>query len=373
MAGPTINTQPAAIGQFASIGDIVALGTTQLTELAHTYEQFHGDPLAKFYTKRTVNNNVIMMERIRRGLGIAPLVTLGGNDVITDGMTVEQRAVTPFATRESDFIPDYIVQMLREPGTTNTLWGEQMVAERVQRLVQRQNFFWQVMRTKLLADGIIAYTDPRTGAAISLDAGIPSTNVKDVSGTPATDFADLVNCKPVSVIRFFKALIRNMAKATPKYIVMASELRDILTLNPEVVARQEGFGGGPITQFVQFNNGDLTHIAGLEIITIDTIYEDPVTKVKRKVWPIEWVTLLVDAHPETPGVTLGREDHCLGEGPTPGMWMRDGGPTLPPAAPGRAIQIGDAGVPYIMYPEWVGRLKVSTAAALNALIDQTKI
>lgn len=372
MSGPSIQVPPASIGTFASVGDITALGTTQLTELAQTFEQFGGDPLARLFTTRTVNNNVIFRERLRKGLGVSPLVQLGGNDRVTDSMTVEQQAILPFHVRESDFIPEYIVNMLRQPGTPNALWGEQMVSERVQRLVARHNLFWQIMRTKMLLGGI-SYTDPRTGVNLSLSANIPGTNLQSVASS-ANDFANLTTAKPIQVLRFFRSLIRNVSKADPSLLVMSSELRDILTMMTDVIARQEGFGAGPITKFVAFNDmGELSAIAGMKIETVDTIYEDPVTGVKQKVWPIEKIACVVESHPEAPGVTPGRLDYCIGEGPTPGLWMRDGGPTLPPSAPGRSMQLGNSGVPYLQYPEWVGILTVSTPAALNALIPQNVI
>ena len=372
MPGPNLQAPAPQVGAYTDIGDIAALGTTQMTELAHTYEQFHGNPLMDLFHVRNVEQSVIMIERMRMGVGIAPLVRMGGVDRMTDSPTIEQRYVAPLTIRESDFIPQHVINILRQPGTPNQRWGEQQVQMRVQRLTQRSNFFWQVMMAKVLVENGINYTDPRTGESVSVSSGIPSTNIKTLVGS-GNEFENLTTAKPIDVLRFFRGLLRNIAKATPDTLIMSSELRDILTLNTQVIARQEGFGAGPITQFVRFEDGDLVSIAGLKIRTVDTIYEDPATGLKKKLWPIDKVVVLVTNHAETPGVKIGRMDYCMGESPDggTGLWVRDGGPTLPPYAPGRAIQMGNTGMPYLFNPDWAGILTVGDKAALEALIPQT--
>ncbi|GBF34138.1 hypothetical protein DCCM_3250 [Desulfocucumis palustris] len=54
------------------------------------------------------------------------------------------------------------------------------------------------------------------------------------------------------------------------------------------------------------------------------------------------------------GDPLGRTDYVMGEHPQgkPGIWSR-AADTVPPAAPGVLVQVGRAGMPYLLHPDWV--------------------
>ncbi|ADY55129.1 hypothetical protein Sgly_0772 [Syntrophobotulus glycolicus DSM 8271] len=57
---------------------------------------------------------------------------------------------------------------------------------------------------------------------------------------------------------------------------------------------------------------------------------------------------------EFAGETVGRTDFVIGEHPEgkPGIWSRAAN-SIPPAAPGVIVQIGRAGAPYLLHPDWV--------------------
>lgn len=63
---------------------------------------------------------------------------------------------------------------------------------------------------------------------------------------------------------------------------------------------------------------------------------------------------IVIACNEYGGEPLGRTDFVMGEHPEgkPGIWSR-AAETIPPSAPGTLVQIGRAGMPYLLHPDWV--------------------
>lgn len=359
----------AAVNQFAPVGDIASLGTTVLTRLALTFEQFSGNPILRFFPRETTMNSSITIERVREGVGVAPLVAPGFTDVLTDNAQVERMNVFPAYVRETDFVPQNIINDLRKVGTLNEKEGKEFIAKRVQRLTNRNNHLYVMLMAQVLLGGI-NYTDPRTKQSINVQTGIPTSNMFDVVAAGLPGFANQVSSTPVELFKRFRRRIFNIAKVEPKYIIMTSELQTILEGNAEILRRQE-VSFLSQTGFVTFNEGKLTHIAGMEILCFDHVYQDPVSSATQKLWPINKVVLASEAHPDFPGESVGRMMHCIGEDPAgrPGLWMRSGPDTTPPAAPGRSIQIGNSGLPYLMYPDWIGIMTVDTVAALTALID----
>jgi len=360
---------PANVTPFVQVGDLASLGTTVLTKMAQVFEQFPGDPLAQFFPAETTMNTSITIERVRNGVGVAPLVEPGFTDVLTDNAQVERMQIFPAYVRESDFIPQNVVNDLRKVGTLNEKEGKEFIARRIRRMTERNNHLFGILRAKLLLGGI-NYTDPRTKKSINVSANIPASNLYDVVAAGGAGWADQANALPVRTLINFRRKIFNIAKVEPAYVIMTSDLQAILENNAEVLRRQE-VSFLSQTGFVTFTDGKLTKIAGMEIITVDHVYQDPVTNAVSKVWPINKVVILCKNHPQMSGELLGRTQYCVGEDPMgrPGMWVRTGPDTQPPAAPGRSMQMGNAGLPYMIYPEWVGVLTVDSVANLSAIID----
>lgn len=359
----------AQVNQFAAVGDIASLGTTVLTKLAQTFEQFSGDPISRFFPSETTLNSSITIERVREGVGVAPLVTPGFTDALTDNAQVERMNVFPAYVRESDNIPMNVINDLRKVGTLNEKEGKEFIAKRLRRLTNRSNHLFTMLKAQVLLGGI-NYTDPRTKQSINVPSGIPASNLFDVVAAGLPGFSNQANSTPVELLKRFRRKIFNVAKVEPKYIIMTSDLQTILEGNAEVLRRQE-VSFLSQTGFVTFTEGKLTHIAGMEILCFDHVYQDPASSAVSKLWPINKIVLASDAHPDFAGESLGKMMYCIGEDPAgrPGLWVRSGPDSTPPAAPSRSIQIGNSGLPYLIYPDWVGIMTVDSVANLTALVD----
>lgn len=360
------------VNAFATVGDILALGTTVMTDLAKYYEQFPVNPvIAQCFPVRTTNDQTIMIERVIEGVGIAPLVTPGLTDVLTDNMSVDRMTAVPAFLRESDFITSNIVNNLRKVGTLNEREGKEMIARRIQRMTNRMNLAWTVFQVQMLLGGI-NYTDPRTNVSLNLSANIPAGNLKAYNGTsPFTGWSSQANATPVTDLINFRQYIYNQSKVEPDTLVMTSDLRTILQNNAEILKRQE-VSFLSQTGYVTIKEGKLVQIAGMNIETFDVVYQDPSNPAQpAKVWPINKVAVFASRHPVDKEQSVGRLVKCVGEDPAgrPGLWVRSGPDTNPPAAPGRSVQMGDSGLPFLVYPNWVGILTVDSVANLTAIVN----
>ncbi len=361
---------PQAIATaWVGVGDLASLGTTVLTKLAQVFEQFPGDPIADFFVDETTQNTSITIERVRDGVGIAPLVEPGQVDVFTDNSQTDRMQVFPAYSRESDFVPMNVVNDLRKVGTLNEKEGKEFIARRIRRMTNRNQHLYAVLRAQLLLGGI-NYRDPRTKKGINVSANIPASNLVNLLALGLPGWSDRVNSTPVTTLKNFRRRIWNVAKVEPKYILMTSDLQEILENNAEILKRQE-VSFLSQTGFVTFTDGKLTKIAGLEVICIDHVWQDPVTGAVKKIWPINKVVIVAKEHPIQKSEKLGYTQYCIGEDPMgrSGLWVRSAPDSPAPAAPGRSMQMGNAGLPYFVYPEWIGILTVDTEAALTAIID----
>lgn len=355
---------------WTGLGDLAALGTTALTTMAETFEQFPGDPGAQFFDVRTVNSSTVIVERMAEGVGIAPLVNPGFPDVLTDNAQAERRTVTPAYTRESDYIPNHVINDLRKLGTPNEKEGLEWIAKRMQRLVNRSNALFAVLRYQCLL-GAIAYTDPRTNITINVSSNLPASNLIDLNAGPAARRWDNLNTSlPITDLRRFRQVVKNQGKTEPTDILMSSDLLTIIEENAQILARQEAFNQ---TGFVTYSGGKLTQIAGMNVQTVDMIYQDPFTGRVRKVWPINKVWIGAKNNPQYPGMSLGYMDWTIGEAANmkPGIWSYTNDQNQPPAPPGRSLQVGNSGLPWLLYPNWTGILTVGDANALRALLSDS--
>lgn len=245
--------------------DITALGFTVLTELAKTFENFDS-AIGQFFPSRNVPSYSVKIERVYRGVGMAPVVDPKKPDTFADRSTVQSMDVTPVYSRESDYLDQDTINNLRQPGTLNEKYGKQQVADTVKRLVARNDLLFDFLRSQILLGGI-NYTDPRTNQSVNVPAGIPASHVVSA----ATVWTDLANAKPIDDIESWKLLIRTDGKVEPTHVIMTSLTRSRLSRNAQVLARGESARD---TGFVVFSNGELTRIAGLEIVVQDTVYEE---------------------------------------------------------------------------------------------------
>lgn len=362
--------------------DILSLGGTQLTMLARKFEQFAGDPLAQFFPPQYTQDRTIVIERVTVDLGFSPIVEPGRPDALQPSTKVERMSVFPVYIRESDFIPQDVINNLREPGTLNESNGMRVVADRMQQLVARQNMLWTMLRAMAIL-GAINYTDPRTGMSINVNTGIPANNLVTLGATDGFKnnqgsyvWNDFTNSNPVNDIIKMRRRMLNLAKTPPTHIIMTSDLKTMLETHPKIQEHYlMGQGAGNVTGHVTWQNGEIKSIAGLEIVTFDMIVDDgSVTGTagalsgsvgRHKIWPQNRIAVIARNHQMQPGITLGRTQFAPGEAPDgkPGLWSRSGPDTTPPQAPGRSVQIGNCGLPYVVYPDWIGLMTIAATAA----------
>lgn len=406
---------------YEYVGDIPALGTLQLTRLARSFEELEGTPLDFLFPDEIIEERTIMIETIKEGLGIMPLVRFGvpaGN--FLEPERIERRMEQPAVVREDDFIDQALVNQMRKAGTMNDRDpASAIIQRRTRALVARHNRTKDVLRAMVLQGGI-NYTDPRTNVGINVSTQIPAHNLfrydgwnaNVAAGTTITGsqlkagksltnnknrpeamlFADAVGniaipwtnpqADIVRCLRYLKQYLMNTNKNRYTDIVMSRDLYTLLLENQFIKAYSGNFGviidqntgnfgtansNRPVPEVTFGPGGDITSIAGLNIILVDTMYRDPVTSEIVKVWPTDLVAVVARNHMSDPSATLGFTHHCMGESPDerPGMWMRTGPDQQPPAVPGRSMQLGNSFLPFAVYPQWICLLTVAETSDID--------
>lgn len=327
--------------------DIQTLGGTVLSELAKTFEN-RPTALLPFFPARDVQEKTVRIERIFQGVGMAPIVRAGQPDVFAGNRQVESEEKSPIYGRESKPIPQDIINNLRMPGTVNEKYGRKYVADEIKYLTGRNDSLFDFIRSQALLGGV-DYTDPRTNERIVIDSGIPTDHKVENKIDWSNPEADIVD-----EIEQWKELVKNNGLATPTHLIMNGVRRGILSRHKSVralaeTARDPGK--------VRFLNGELTHIAGLEIVEENKVYEHltqnngVIVPTVQKMVPDDKIVIVSK---ENEGEPFGRTDFVIGENPDgmAGIWSR-ASETLPPAAPGVLLQVGRAGLAYVRYPKWV--------------------
>jgi hypothetical protein len=410
-----MNPENATFYEF--VGELPALGHLQLTKLAQSYEELQSADLSIFFPAETTPERTIVIETMTQGLGMAPLVKLGQPaGAFLEPERIQRRIVEPAIIREDDFLDQGLINQLRMPGTMNSAWTpEQLVARRLQRLVERQQRTLSLLQASVLRGGI-TWNDPRTNVSISVPTGIPLHNYFRYDGfnatlaagapIPNTPFsaakalvpnkarpeaafftnpgtleagvpwtnpnADITRC-----LRLIKQYLMNTNKNVYTHIVMSRDLLTVIQENENIKANLGYVGifqapGAAGISSASANtarpmsvsigvDGDITHLAGLEVVLVDALFRDPETNQIQKMWPSNEVALVAARHFQTPGETLGRTQYCVGESPdqSPGLWVRSGPEPTPPSPPGRSMQLGNSFLPYAMYPQWISLLTVA--------------
>lgn len=404
---------------YQYIGEVPALGGVQLRMLAQSYEILEQDTLDVFFPDRNINERTVTVETIKYGIGTAPLVQPGvpaGNFLGNE--RIERRTFEPVYLREDDFVDQYTINQLREIGTLDTITpAAEFIARRVQRLVNRQSATKKLLKALVLRGGV-NYVDSRTKVGVNVSTNIPVHNffrydgwnavvaagatvgptgaftaakalINNKARTEALLFTDTANRVGVpwtnpnaDIVRTLRMIRRYLANTNKNYmtdIVMSRDLLTVIMENNYIKAYNGtmgifhttpttgylesagGTGGKASPGYVTFDAaGDLTSIAGLNIVFVDDLLPDPETGKLAKIWPANQVALVARTHFQDRSQTLGMCHHPVGESPDqqPGLWMVVGPDQQPPNVPGRAMQLGNAFLPFAMYPQWISVLTV---------------
>lgn len=206
------------------------------------------------------------------------------------------------------------------------------------------------------------------------------------AGVPWTDR----RCDVVRCLRLITQFLYRTNKNRFTEIVMSSDMKTLLHENEYisqfmgvpgmVVADQNkvstNTAGGPFTSsLVTFgSDGEVATLAGLRVRVLDGLYRDPADSTVKNYWPNHRVALVAPRHFRDPSATLGMTHHCVAEAPdaSPGVWMRSGPDQQPPSPPGRTMQMGDAFLPFAVYPHWIAVLDVAEENAIsdNLILSQ---
>jgi hypothetical protein len=401
------------ITDYSYVGDLHSLGSLQLTMLARGFDIVEQGQFDDLFPSTMINERTIVIEQIVEGLGIMPIVRFGvpGGGFVEDDR-IQRRLITPVVVREEDFIEQSFINQLREPGTMNSQWSPQQIIERrIQKLVNRHRRTVDLFRAKILLGGV-SYTDPRTNYSIDVSTQIPAHNFFSYKGFSADIAANalfhgysanqaMTNDKGrpeaflfrstderfgvpwtddradiAYTIRQLKQWLLNTNKNMVTEIIMHSDLLTILQENnliksymgiPAALFMHNGSADfatanqQPPSSFVTLGpGGDLYSIGGLRIRVVNGLYRDPVDNQIKHWWPAHKVALVAAQHMNDPNAKLGMTQHCVGEAEdgSPGVYVRMSGSQEPPAPPGRVMQMGDAFLPFAIYPEWISILDV---------------
>jgi hypothetical protein len=420
MPSPYVIPEPKST-PYQYIGEPPELGSLSLTLLARSFEELEKSDLSDLFPDQINNERTIIIETEVEGIGVMELVRPGiPNGATLENTRLFRRIVEPAFFRANDFIDQYLVNQLRKPGTYNDQNPPaQIVQERIRRMVNRHTRLKDWLRIQCLLGGI-SYTDPRTNVGINVSTQIPQHNFFRYDGWDATlaanatvsmggstytantsltnnvnrkealhftsssqkfgvpwtePSADLVRC-----LRYIKQYLKNTNKNVFTDMYLSSDLYTVLlennyikaymgavgTFNYDASSSSKGMqlsGGANKSPFVSFGpGGDITQLAGLNIHVVDQLYRDPEDNNIYNMMPSNKVVLVAKTHVNDRLSSLGRTQHCSGEAidGTPGLWVRTADPehSAPPNLPGRAIQMGDAFLPFAMYPQWISVLDV---------------
>jgi len=408
------------------VGETAALGGIELTKLAKTYAELDTTDLSDLFPDEMNPERTIVIETMMESLELMPVVKPGqpaGNFITHPRMF--RRMVEPAHFRQDDFLDQFTINQLKKLGTPNEAYNPlEIVQNRVKTMVNMHNRTLDFLRVQTLLGGI-NYTDPRTGVALQVSTQIPVNNFFRYDGFNATvaanatvslsgvtytaakaltanksreeailfrsadnkiavpwtnPSADIVRC-----LRLIKQYLRQTHKNIFTDMYLSGDLYTVLLENDFVKAYTGAVGtfnytnsdgnnlvntvanGAPASISVG-PGGDITSIAGIAIHQIDQIYKDPATGKVTNMMPSNKVVLVAKTHVNDRSQTLGYTQYCVGESPDgkPGMWMRSGPDTMPPLLPGRAMQMGNAFLPYAMYPQWIAVLDVCEASDIDS-------
>jgi hypothetical protein len=401
-------------------------GVPTYLELAKSFLPLVGStPLKELFPDQTIKQPIVAIEqRFETSGTLLPPVKFGEPDQLlgVSQYTTQRRYIQPLYLRGSHYISWGDVNIRIKDGTLNDFEDPQAyVTKQVEKLVETHNLTWDVYRGLTLLGGI-NYTDPRSGQPVSVSAQIPAHNFwsynnvngyrgrneanlfrglidyntpqASTAGVPWTDpDAAIVSCIQ-KFVYWFKTT--NKTRVTAMYI--HPDLKQIISENNEIKLQTGGliprFGAQTGDKQVMINNTGggyqiganelaanafgsigvgpegIISIAGVPIRTVETWYRDPVDGVRKYLWPRNKVVFVSEVNPDGTYEAPGRTQYCVSEesGGEPGLWMREQRDTPIPAAPGMYLQLGNAGLPYLLYPHRVAHMTVGTIQDINTRI-----
>ena len=383
-----------------------------LTELAQSYiPTLANTPLLELFPIENILERVVVMEQMVESVPtIFPLVHCGKPDVVLGGANRSSRRmmVQPLYIRRSAFLSFCEINSRVRPGTCNERWSPQeQINMTIEEMVKEHNLTWDVYRAMMLNGGI-RYTDPRSGVGVDVSSQIPVWNFFDYKtdvgfqgrnesyvfrsvedtmdeaqnnvGIPWTDYkSDIVH-----TVRTLAHWFMHTYKSNLTGMYMSSHLRAVISSNLLVKLAQVGntgllfnyrdqtiYADRPDFHFAGMigldSQGMLQSIAGIPIYTIETEYKDPVTGLETSVFPKNKVIFVSNQNSQGQTEPVGRTQFCVSEemGGAPGLWTRMQTETAIPAAPGMYIQMGNAGLPYLRFPNRVLHVNVCDPEDVN--------
>lgn len=409
---------------YEYVGETMGLGSLELTEYAQSYAETWDTDLSDFFPDENIIPRTVVIETMKSSLGLMTMVDMGMPDAAqSKNDRIERRIVEPAVFRESDFLDEGFINQIRDYENKNQARSSaEIIRERVRNLVDKRNRTLDFFRAQVLLGGI-NHTDPNTGAVCNVSTQVPAHNFfsyngyndsASAGGVVSTThnlraFDTLTNSKGrpealmfqntdgeagvpwthpradiLKSLYYILAYLKNTNKNMYSDILMTEDLRTVLMQNELIKAYQGKYGffnfaadGGNSGTAAQGQNiitssgaaeigfgpgGVITSLAGLNVVTVDNLYLDPISNKHIKMWPVNKVALVARSHMNSPSQTLGRTVHPVAEGPgqQPGLWMYSSDVEYnPPLPPGRSMQIGDAFIPYARYPQWISLLTVA--------------
>lgn len=395
-------------GPFTPSSSDMYPGEPIYTEVAKSFINIMGrTPLTDIFPEETIRERLVIIEVEHEAYpSLMPLVDWNKPDVITGSNPnrMSRRPIQPLVVRESKFISHAELNTRLRPGSMNEFWNpEEQIAEIIRKMVESHNLTFDVYRGMMLMGGI-NLSDPRTGTSVAVSAQIPRHNIweytvtegyrarnesslflkihdaNDVNplsqGTPWTD----PNSDILSMVQRFTNWFRQTNKSRVTAMYMSADLAHIISFNNQVklfaggtlfnvppmgatISRQGpepfvgltpmGFGMGP---------EGVTSIAGIPVRVVDTKYRDPGSGRLKGVFPSNKVVFVSEVDANGRAEAPGRTQFCVSEnkGGAPGLWTRMVEELPPPSPPGKLIQMGNAGLPYLKFPFRVAQVVVAS-------------
>ncbi|MBD2201557.1 major capsid protein [Calothrix sp. FACHB-1219] len=392
-------------------------GEPTFTELAKSIVPLVGNtPLTELFPEENILERHVVIEQNFQGIDtIFPMVEMGKPDVILSDNegTMTRRVVQPLYIRRSTFISYGEINSRVRPGTLNERWSPaEQIQTKMTRMVNQHNQTWNIYRAMMLLGGI-NYTDPRTQVGAAVSSRIPAHNMWAYNVTsgfrgraehslfrtlvdanvadPAASGAGVPWTEPdaaiIDCVTRFSNWFRDTNKVKLTAMYMGPELRDIISMNNEIKIAMGGWiprfgvtagqnttaagvgllvpnGGVPMRNgsITLDGEGKLATIAGIPIRIVDTIYKDPTDGLVKRIWPKNKIVFVAEQDSQGASEAPGRTQYCVSEesGGAPGLWTRVQTETQIPAAPGMYVQMGNAGMPYLKYPDRVAHMTVCT-------------
>lgn len=414
----------AQVTPYQYIGDEPSFGSLQLTMLARSFNDLMIGDLDMLFPAMMVPERTLIVEQLIEGHAIMPPAQPGiPNGQYLEPNRLRRFSVTPQVFRENDSIDQMYVNQLREPGTVNTQRSAQeWIARRMREMVNRHRRTKSIFQSKMLLGGW-QYYDPRTKVAIDVSSNIPvhnfftyngwddsvaadtdidvmgrsyrtlealspSKNRTEAAFFTSTDYrigvpwtypqADIVRCLQLVLNYLY---ITNKNRFT--HIVLNKQLLSVIQATNEYLKTWQGYPGmlvmnqptanasgnaiaaasnkAPTSMQITFGpGGEITTIAGLQVVVLDGIWRNPTTGKLEVYWPSHKVALVAANSMTDPSATLGYTYHCSAEAEdgSPGLWVRSTTQQPVPSPPGIAVQMGDCFVPFPVYPHWISVMDV---------------